>query len=63
MLLNLVVLYHILSVALLLSKQEGHFIIASIALIQLLKTSITLLFNTIVLFRCNLTYIRLQLTS
>ena len=53
--LNLVVLYHIISVALLLSNQEGHFAIASIALIQLLRTSITLFFNTIVLFRYNLT--------
>ena len=51
MLLNLVVLYHILSVALLLSKQEGHFAIAFIALIQLLKTFVTLFFNTIISFR------------
>jgi hypothetical protein len=57
--LNLVVLCYIISVALLLSKQEGYFIIVSVALIQLLKTSITLFFNTIVLFRYNLTYIRL----
>jgi hypothetical protein len=57
--LNLVVLYYIIGVALLLSKQEGHFIIVSVALIQLLRTSVTLFFNTIVLFRYNLTYIRL----
>jgi hypothetical protein len=57
--LNLVVLCHIISVALLLSKQEGHFTIVSIALMRLSRTSITLFFNTIVLFRRNLTYIRL----
>jgi len=50
MLLNLIVLYYIFSVALLPSKQEGHFIIAPIAIIQLLKTFITLFFNTVVLF-------------
>jgi hypothetical protein len=57
--LNLVVLYYIIGIALLLSKQEGHFIIVSVALIQLLRTSITLFFNTIVSFRRNLTYMRL----
>ena len=57
--LNLVVLYYIIGVALLLSKQEGYFATVSIALIRLLRTPITLFFNTIVLFRYNLTYIRL----
>ena len=33
--------------------------VLSIALIQLLRTSITLFFNTIALIRYNLTYIRL----
>jgi hypothetical protein len=59
MLLDLVVLYYIISIASLPSKQEGHFIVASIAIIRLLKTSVTLSFNTIVLIRYNLTYIRL----
>jgi len=63
MLLNLVVLCYIISIATLPSKQEGHFTIASIALIQLLRTSVMLFFNTIALIRYNLTYIRLQLTS
>jgi hypothetical protein len=57
--LNLVVLYYIIGIALLLSKQEGHFAIVFIALIRLLKTSIILFFNTIVSFRRNLTYMRL----
>jgi hypothetical protein len=57
--LNLVVLCYIISIALLLSKWEGYFIIVSIALIQLLRTSIMLFFNIIVLFRYNLTYIHL----
>ena len=51
MLLNLVVLYHILSIALLLSKQKGHFAIAFVALIRLLRTFITLFFNTVALFK------------
>jgi hypothetical protein len=63
MLPNLVFLYYIISVASLPSKQEGYFTAASIAIIQLLRTSITLFFNTIVLIRYNLTYIHLQLTS
>jgi len=58
-LLNLVVLYYIFSVALLLSKQEEYFTVVPIAIIQLLKTSITLFFNIIILFRYNLTYIYL----
>jgi len=49
MVLNLVVLYRIFGVALLPSKQ-GHFAIVIIAIIRLLRTSITLFFNTIVLF-------------
>jgi hypothetical protein len=53
MLLNLGVLCRIFSVALLLSKQEEHFATASIALMRLLRTSITLFFNTVVLFRYN----------
>jgi hypothetical protein len=57
--LNLVVLCYIIGVALLLSKQERHFAMVSIATIRLLRMSITLFFNTIVLFRYNLTYIRL----
>jgi hypothetical protein len=57
--LNLVVLCHIIGVALLLSKQKGHFATASVALMRLLRTSITLFFNTIVSFRRNLTYMRL----
>jgi len=55
----LLVLYYIFSVALLPSKQEGYFIIAPLATIRLLKTFIILFFNTVVLFRYNLTYIRL----
>jgi len=50
MLLNLIVLYYIFGVALLPSKQGGSFIIAPIAIIQLLRTSITLFFNTIISF-------------
>jgi hypothetical protein len=57
--LNLVVLYYIIGIALLLSKQEGYFATASVALMRLLRTSITLFFNTIVSFRRNLTYMRL----
>jgi len=49
MVLNLVVLCRIFSIALLPSKQ-GHFAIAIIAIIRLLRTSIMLFFNTIVLF-------------
>ena len=49
MLLNLVVLYYIFGVTLLPSKQ-GHFAIAIIAIMRLLRTSIILFFNTIVLF-------------
>ena len=56
MLLNLVILYCIFGIALLPSKQKGHFIIVLIAIIQLLKTSIILFFNTVVLFKYNLTY-------
>jgi len=59
MLPNLVVLYYIISIAALPSKQKGYFIIVSIALIRLLRTSIILFFNTIALIRYNLTYIRL----
>jgi hypothetical protein len=62
-LLNLVVLCYIIGVAALPSKQEGHFATASVALIRLLKTSVTLFFDTIASIRYNLTYIRLQLTS
>ena len=59
MLLNLVVLYYILGVASLPSKQEGHFIAASAAIMRLLRMSVTLFFNTVVLIRYNLTYMRL----
>jgi len=50
MLLNLMVLYHIVGITLLPIKQEKHFAIALVIIIQLLKIFIILLFNTIVLF-------------
>jgi len=55
----LLVLCYIFGVALLPSKQEGYFAIAPLAIMQLLRTFITLFFDTVVLFRYNLTYIRL----
>ena len=55
--LNLVVLYYIISVASLPSKYKRYFTVVSIAIIRLLRTSIILFFNTIVLNRYNLTYI------
>jgi hypothetical protein len=55
-LLNLVVLCYIVSVALPPSKQEGHFATVFVAMMRLLRTSLTLFFNVIILFRCSLTY-------
>ena len=57
MLPNLVVLYYIVGITSLPSKQEGHIITVSVAIIQLLRTFIILFFNTITLIKCNLTYI------